>query len=780
MSRFFASGYASETSSEEEDLLSTSEEELLSSSDEEQLEEGEDEDEDKVDSDFFNNEDESSSDDDEVPTGPTYFLKKSFLKGSAGDSDSESDDEGRSKIVKSSRDKVSEEMKSSISLIKTESNWNKILIEFDKLIKLTSKYNNLVPKSFISLLGHLNESKVQTADLSSDEAKSFVILKQRVKKQLKEFQSYYDSYIENPENFDSDEPLTSVKSLESTDNNQGKEYSLIFKTLKEVKDNRGKKNVDKHLQIQMLEELFNSEITTFESILIYQMLLSIRFDASSNQAFMPLDQWQKNLNDLIKLLDILEKDQTYVLSEKGQILDEIDVEPEADENGVKTIYGSITSYIDRIDDEFTKSLNNIDAHSNEYIDRLKDEIKVYSMIIRGLKYIESIEESHHQINRLTYNKLKHLYYKSDKLIKIMEKEIGNDVVAEKLIKELVDKLADDENYRDNAILFHSYYLSLNNNFSASKDLFIKSKLASDQAVNYNRALVQLALCSFRLGNIAESITMLTELINSQRIKELLAQSIPQKFGTPSDKSKFIPFHQQINIDLLECVYTTATLLHEVPLIALNNKDLSKKKDTSLRTKLQYYQKQFFQGPPESTRDYLIHSAIALQKGDWKKSYNLISSIKLWNLFSNHEELLSMLKNQLQVQGLKTYIYIYKTIYTKLSIDKLSTIFELTKDDVIKIVNEIIELGNISGSISNDFIVFDKEITRSKLQESAIKLNGFIQLLSEKNEKTGSNGYGKKQNQQQNQQPQQQEQSKEQADEKEKEISYRYANVVNDF
>ena len=59
---------------------------------------------------------------------------------------------------------------------------------------------------------------------------------------------------------------------------------------------------------------------------------------------------------------------------------------------------------------------------------------------------------------------------------------------------------------------------------------------------------------------------------------------------------------------------------------------------------------------------------------------------------------------------------------------------------------MITTGNVSGGeiIDNKFISFTSttEPQRSKLQELAIVLNEKIQLLTEKNEKTQSNGYGK--------------------------------------
>ena len=98
----------------------------------------------------------------------------------------------------------------------------------------------------------------------------------------------------------------------------------------------------------------------------------------------------------------------------------------------------------------------------------------------------------------------------------------------------------------------------------------------------------------------------------------------------------------------------------------------------------------------------------------------------------------MMKNQLQIEGLRTYIFTYKSVFKKLSIEKLQQIFQLSNDEVVSILEKMITTGNVSGGeiIDNKFISFTSttEPQRSKLQELAIVLNEKIQLLTEKNEK----------------------------------------------
>ncbi|ODV81720.1 eukaryotic translation initiation factor 3 subunit C [Suhomyces tanzawaensis NRRL Y-17324] len=814
MSRFFVSGYNSESSSEEEDLLSSSEEELLS--------------EESTDSEFGNDSDsdDSDSDSDGAPSGPSYFLKKSFMKGSGGDSDSDSEDEGR-KVVKSAKEKLMDDIRDSIEAInvaKRTNSWSTVVTEFDKLNRFLLKSSQQgfgTPNVYIKCLGGLDdyinatlENEKSEKTLNAIEARAINTARQRLKKQIKENQVFYDLFREQPELFDTEEPLNLPSSTKQQDDEANNRLlNPVFATLKQIAETRGKKNIDKYEQIQTLEELLQSsnKNNTFELISIYQTLLSIRFDASSNQAFMPLDLWKQQESDLNALLDLLEsKFKSYQFSEYGKTTDEIDIEPEANADGVKVIFGSITSLVDRLDDEFTRSLQNTDPHSIEYVERLKDEGIIYKLIVRGQTYVERVTSEDvrtktEQLPRVVLRRLEHVYYKPDQLIKANEAEawkgvdtdsslVSKTATPAELIEGLCQYLSSHTNkiYGKHALLLSIYYYAVNGNYARARDLFLNSQIYnginhfdSTLQVQYNRALVQLGLSAFRSGAIEESNRVLNEIVNSQRSKELLGQGFNSKYpnqATVVEKQKLLPFHQHINLELLECVHMTCSLLLEIPALAASSNSTKENKRKanikSFKSKLEFHDRQFFTGPPESIKDHIVHASIALQKGDWSKAYNLLSSIKIWKLFPGTEELLTMMKNQLQVEGLRTYIFTYRSIFTKLSIAKLSKVFDLPTEKVVEILDAMLEGPEVSGAFDDNktFINFtSSEPQRSRLQELAIVMNEKVGLLTEKNEKTSSNGFGKKQPAQQQQQ--QQQQQREQKDSLQEENNkFRYANV----
>ena len=80
-----------------------------------------------------------------------------------------------------------------------------------------------------------------------------------------------------------------------------------------------------------------------------------------------------------------------VLEETDDYDDEVERKPnENGEGAFVPIRGSVVSFIDRLEDEFTKSLQNIDPHATEYVERLCDEKLLYQTIVFGQSYFETV------------------------------------------------------------------------------------------------------------------------------------------------------------------------------------------------------------------------------------------------------------------------------------------------------------------------------------------------------------------------------------------------------
>jgi translation initiation factor 3 subunit C len=774
-SRFFAGGQSdSEYSSSEEEFLSSSEEEELNSSSEE--EEQDQEDELSEDSEFANaseDESDSDSDDDGRPKGPSYFLKKSFGKN---ESDSDSDDEDDKKVVKSAKDKLLDEIENSISDIENSSvvdDWIVVLSEFDKVQRLLIRAQQQsipTPKVFIAALSNLDErisnfSPEAKKKLNASVSKAFNTVRQRVKKAIREDVSVIERYRADPENFETAAPIAQAATIKTI----SAESETIFKTLRTVSDSRGKKNVDVREQVKTLDGLIKLASTPYEYISIYLMLIPLSFDLSTSTSYLSLEQWQstgKNINDLFQILE--DNRAVYRVLETAEVADDLEVQPKPNAEGIVEILGSVVSFVERLDDEFTKSLQIIDPHTTEYLDRLKDEQLIYNTIIRAQLYSElNIPESEitekagDQIARVVARRLEHIYFKPKSLIQIAESKAWEtfkqrsyisdaDASTDQLLDSLASTLYKQSNaiYRKKAMLSHIYYYAFNNQYYKARDMFLMSHLqstihTSDPSLQilFNRALVQLGLSAFRSGLIQDAHQTLQEIATSPRHRELLGQGT-QRFSSQTsviDKQRLLPFHTHINLELLEAVFLTSSLLIEIPQYAQLGTSIDARKrlqNRSFRRTLEFHEKQTFQGPPGNTTDYIMHAAKALQAGDWKKSSELLASLKIWNLFPESENVKNLIRQKIQVEGLRTYLFQFKSFYSKLSITKLSQLFELPESKIFAIVSKMImneELAAGLDQVSNS-VVFTKGVELTKLQELALSLADKANSLTERNER----------------------------------------------
>lgn len=125
---------------------------------------------------------------------------------------------------------------------------------------------------------------------------------------------------------------------------------------------------------------------------------------------MPPELWLSAQREVDQLVSIVASDTQYSVQEITDDYDELTERTPATEGGVVRIRGSIISFIDRLDDEFTKSLQNIDPHGTEYVDRLKDEKVLYCTICRAQAFYEKTQQAD-PLARVIMRRLEHIYSK---------------------------------------------------------------------------------------------------------------------------------------------------------------------------------------------------------------------------------------------------------------------------------------------------------------------------------------------------------------------------------
>ncbi|PYH72629.1 translation initiation factor eIF3 core subunit c [Aspergillus vadensis CBS 113365] len=801
MSRFFYGGGSdSESSSSDEEELYSDREEEEQSEEESSEEESEEE--------------ESSSDDEDAgKTGANRFMKN------VSESE-ESEDEERVTIVKSAKDKRLEELENTIKLIENAekiSDWAVISTEFDKLNRQIVKIvqSGPTPKIYVKTVADLEDfvnetiskQKSSNKKMNASNAKGFNAVKQRIKKNNKDYAVQIDKYRQNKDGFmEAKEEvarpvaaaprLTKIERIEApvlstagdddgfaTVGRGGKTLQYtpesILKHLRVIVESRGKKNTDRLEQIRTMEKLLEVAQTPYQRIRIYLTMISTRFDltSSSTSNYMAVDQWKFAEQEFATLLSVLENNRTYVVTEGAEEWEDDEKQPTPAPGEVLHIPGSIVSYVERLDDELTRSLQHIDPHTAEYIDRLGDEKQLYANLVRTQAYVEGLTQSEKSdprqdsLNRVVMRRLEHIYFKPSQVVTILEEGTwkvlpseldtnitprGNTGDVTNLVQTLCSYLFkhSDGIIRARAMLCQIYFLALHDQYYRSRDLMLMSHLTENIAnfdvstqILFNRTLVQIGLCAFRAGLIYEAQNTLSEVCGSGRQKELLAQGIIlQRYSTVSpeqerlERQRQLPFHMHINLELLECIYLTSSMFLEVPLMAQTSSSPEMKRrviSKTFRRMLDYNERQVFTGPAENTRDGVIMSAKFLAAGDWKKAAEMLNSIKIWDLMPQPDKVKEMLSQQIQEEGLRTYLFTYAPFYDSLSISTLSTMFELPEKKIAAIISRMISHEELAAALDqvNDAIVFRKGVELSRLQSQIVTLADKSMNLLESNEKT---------------------------------------------
>lgn len=322
---------------------------------------------------------------------------------------------------------------------------------------------------------------------------------------------------------------------------------------------RGKRRVDRQDQIDMLTELLDiARLNSFGPALEVKIMIALQSaltDFSSSGHIKP-DAWVTFLDNMFTLTDILVKNVDQL-----KVSDSITEDNESLENAPFLVQGSIVTLTEKMDEEFVRLLQMVDAHSPDYIERLKDENRVMDIIGRVRQYLEHDGlATPLELCRVFILYIDYIYYKFDVAIVEANKNVGEfhnrDITLYKLEDDAPPKVADETDLNKQQIigrlckfiylhdttkrinklatLYQVYNYALHDCWYEARDLMLMSQLPQTiiQAksdiqlqVLYNRALVQLGLCAFRHGNIFEAHSSLLDILLKGRVRELLAQGL---------------------------------------------------------------------------------------------------------------------------------------------------------------------------------------------------------------------------------------------------------------
>eukprot|EP00924_Labyrinthula_sp_SR-Ha-C_P009623 augustus_masked-scaffold_22-processed-gene-1.41-mRNA-1 protein AED:0.31 eAED:0.34 QI:0/-1/0/1/-1/1/1/0/867 len=571
------------------------------------------------------------------------------------------------------------------------------------------------------------------------------------------------------------------KELKSGQKEEKKEEEVLTEELVDEKvqslvSERGKKSADAVTLAQKMRDLYTLVLEWNKSreekegnvisekavIQIFQWVVTLQFDirVSLDEA-MSVELW----NQLMQDLDVL-----MTWKEEGKIGSEYD----------------ISSFVDRMNTEYIKSLRYMEDHSDEYVTRLKDELQVVDLANRLLTFYSSQDDVSQKIaekaSLMALLLLQNSYYKPRAVLLAFRKDVDSDYdFTQEFISrtKFICQKAPTQEMTIQAILCLIFHLSLFDKYSEAKEWILLSKVQDtisqfeiSTQILFNRAMAQFGVCAFKIGKIAQAHQCLVELcqVNPIKVKELLAQGVFWKRYSDNQNSKvmlalqkeerrrILPYHMHLNTDLLEFCFLVSAMLLETPNMAKfaaeNFTDVQLLKYSSrfnhrvisrhYRRLLEKYEKQDFTGPPEGVREHCLAASLALQQADWRQCSEYLLEVPVWNFFRNKEKAQEMLLKQIKKEALRTFMLTYSSAYESIDEQYLIQKFELGKGEVHKIINGMIVDDDIRLKASWDQVTSCLLLHRSDpthLQALGMQFSDKLGALVGSNESLMSNVFG---------------------------------------
>ncbi|EAN78233.1 eukaryotic translation initiation factor 3 subunit 8, putative [Trypanosoma equiperdum] len=286
-----------------------------------------------------------------------------------------------------------------------------------------------------------------------------------------------------------------------------------------------------------------------------------------------------------------------------------------------------------------------------------------------------------------------------------QREAVSDSVIE-TVRSLYEQLlliGDDES-KSLALLHLVYQMGLEGKYREGRDLIRRSggaeKLCNSNhnSVLYNRAVAQLGLASFIMGDIMQAYELLSPLWNSWEGPEvLIGQKLPNLKDEKGDeelryRDLLLPPHAHIPYSQLELATMLSTLV-------VGTVDEAKKPYEVTHHHRYFYrvinQMQFqpLLGEPIEFREQITAAYTALKLGDYARSSEVIKNMKVWDNMPRGTEARDTFLQRLKEAALQIFCYNSRRSFATISVEIMAKKFDITESTVKHVINGIISENN---------------------------------------------------------------------------------------